>query len=167
VGFYRIIPDVGLTYGYPIDLKRKLEGGDDATVPRQQIADWMQLNNHLSIALHRYVNFLCPQAYVQYSGDQEEWRWSTALQILEAVRLSQGKSVYPIVWFNAQTTDTALTRNEFVSSLKFVLGFPGVDGIIVFDGGDVPTEYKWQDVINDVIQRTGDFAIQHEESTDV
>lgn len=159
LGFYRLLPDVTDNYFPPILLKRALEIGDAAVEPRRLIAEWMRADDANAIAVHRYVDFLCPQTYVQYSGDQEEWRWAIGLQLLEAVRLAQGKQVYPIVWHTAQSDKKPLTRAEFVSSLKYVLGFPGVDGIIVYDGGTAPTEYKWQDVIGDVIKRAGDFAI--------
>jgi hypothetical protein len=159
VGFYRILPEIEDNYWPAVMLKRAIDACNkiEETNQRTIISDWMKANDANSISLDRYIDFVCPQCYVQYSGNQDEWKWAIGLQLLEATRLAQGKAVYPIMWYNAQSSKVALTRDEFISSLKYVLAFPGVNGIVMYDGGILPTDYKWQDIVSDVVHKVNDF----------
>lgn len=160
IGFYRLFPDITSNYLPVIYFKDAVAANDYVTQDRWRaiIATWMKQNDYNITFVRDYIDFLCPQCYVQTSGSQTDWQWSIGLQILESTRLAGGKPVYPICWFRAQTSDAVLTESEFVNSLKFILSFPGVSGIYMYSGGTAPVLYTWQDKITEIVNGTGSFV---------
>ena len=61
-------------------------------------------------------------------------------------------------WMRANDAHAIVLHRYYVSSLKYVLAFPGVSGVLAYSSGEPPTEYKWTDIISDVVRQTGEFG---------
>jgi hypothetical protein len=120
----------------------------------------MQINNWTEERLGKYIDFICPRCYVVYNTTvgMAEWKWYATLSVMEALRCSRGKPVYPMVWWHANGTDEELTEARWIESLQWIAGLPGISGIMVYSGGDAPSGYTWTDAIDELVDGTGDFA---------
>lgn len=135
----------------------------DATLEVRQRAlftSWMRLNDSNWARLGQYCDFLCPKVYVQYDNQVARWKYYAAASVLEAIRLADGKPVYPIVWWaeQAEAGDPAMTEAEWIASLQFVCGLDGIGGIMLYTGGTAPVGYTYTDAISNIVLGEADFA---------
>lgn len=158
IGFYHQLPyfdNYDATH-----LQAAIAGSDetDEAKHRSALSTWQQLYTKSMRDLGNLVDFLVPKCYVLYNGDQTAWKWIVSFQVLEALRIANGKPVYPILWHDAQTDAADLTSAEFTSALQFLAGIPGIAGVFFWSGGDDPAGYNWYDIAGAQVAGTGVFA---------
>lgn len=150
VGFYDLFPSH--QYARPAALASTTK----STVAWQaaMLSSVMRLDDRIAGELLPYVDFLLPRVYHVYEDAVAQWKWSASWQILEAIRIAQGKPVYPVVWhhWGVNPDYTPLSEANYRASLQFVASFPGIAGVFLWEGNDEPAWYT--DVIEELV--TGD-----------
>lgn len=91
--------------------------------------------NKFAADLLPYADFLLPYTYGTDGYTVAQWKWFAAEAILEALRVADGRAVYPIMWDHVMGDGfPALSEADFIEMLKFVAAFPGIDGVYMWEG---------------------------------
>ena len=91
--------------------------------------------NKFAADLLPYADYVMPYTYGTDGYTVAQWKWFAAEQILEAIRVADGRKVYPIVWDHVMGVGfPALSEAHFIEMLKFVAAFPGIDGVYMWEG---------------------------------
>lgn len=161
VGLYRLIPWAQIAIGTGL---HDAVGASDVwaeNVQRSKMVEYMRINDRNSAQLIDYVDFLVPRCYMMYTDWLSEWKYVTAWQILEAIRIARGKPVYPIIWFRHHPASGGVTdvpEATWTEMLQFVSGFPGIAGTWIWAEYYTTTLYDWKSDVNDLIAGQADFA---------
>lgn len=159
-GFYSLMPYPVTAYGQ--SLYDAVDASDPAALAiiTSTINTWMQLQDLNYADLGAYVDCLCPRCYkLSAAVSMDDWKWQTGLIVAEAVRIANGKPVYPVMWFRYtdNSGENEMSEAEFIAAIQFLAAFPGTNGVLFWEGGDAPTGFTYTDVITDLVNGTGDF----------
>lgn len=155
IGFYALLPDV--EYWYFVLLSRAITAANayDIVKYSANISSWMTRNDRTYAMLGQYVDFLVPRVYVLYSDDVNnpfsDWKLYATSAIQEAVRLANGKPVYPMMAAQVAGATVPLLETEWIASLQYVLSLPGVSGVAIYSGGTDPVLFNWVTAIADML----------------
>lgn len=158
LGFYRMVPYSDYTLGQ--GLKAAVDASDAQAEAKWRglINSWMRLNDANYAALSDVIDIFIPRCYVPDTWTLDDWKWGAGLQIAEAIRIANGKPVYPIVWSSFAPAGAFLTEAQWIDVLQFVSAFPGIGGTVIWSGGDDPTEYTFTDAVANLVTGQADFA---------
>ncbi|NLX55088.1 MAG: hypothetical protein GXY58_08240 [Planctomycetaceae bacterium] len=156
IGFYAIMPDV--QYWYFVLLARAIAEANayDIVKYSANISSWMTRNDRTYAMLGQYVDFLVPRVYVLYSDDSNnpfsDWKLYATSAIQEAVRIANGKPVYPMMAPQVGGATEPLLETEWINALQYVFSLPGVSGVAIYSGGTDPVLYNWVTAIADTLR---------------
>jgi hypothetical protein len=123
-----------------------------ARLSRRMVDD----TNRFANDLFPYVQTMLPQCYVSSAYTLAQFKWNAAEMILEALRIADGRPVYPVVWDHKLGDSSELSDADFRDMLQFVAAFPGIAGVYMWEG----TEDRiatYNTVVTELLAGTGDF----------
>ena len=151
IGFYDLMPVFqyihAINAGTGTNITRILKRG--------WLSYYMQVGSQISRALLGHVDHLVPRCYQQDADAVANWKYSASWNLLEAIRLAAGKSVYPLVWHHYTSGYGILSEANYRASLQFVAAFPGITGVFLWEEGEEPAWYNT--VITELVSNTGGF----------
>lgn len=160
IGMYKQLPYATFTPGS--DLKAAIDSGNlkSIEIARSKITAYMLQNDVNYAILGQYVDLLIPRCYAVSASTWASWKWAIGLQLCEALRIANGKPVYPIMWFRYNVTGfPELSEADYTEALKFLSSFPGIAGTIIWvDSVGVPSGYDYTSIVTALINSTGEFA---------
>lgn len=157
-GFWSLVPHY--TFTDTINLATAIGASDKFNTAkyRARLSNRMvTYTNRFANDLLPYADFLLPYCYQTDSYTIAQWKWFCAEQILEALRVADGRPVYPIVWDHTMGVGfPAFSEADFRDMLQFAASFPGIAGVYMWEGTEDRPAY-YETVVTELLAGTGDF----------
>lgn len=111
---------------------------------RKGYAAWQTRNDRLARDLVPFVDFVCPSIYAFTPTEDHHWTIYAEANLLEALRISQGKPVWPIHWSSYHDGSGNATLPVWIRMVEFLATFPGVDSMIAYAPDGVVLTDGWE-----------------------
>lgn len=139
IGLYAHVPE--RSWFIPVNWAADVPTGKESTA-RSSMWGWRDRNSRNAADFLGLFDFVCPSIYAFYPDQWANWRVYAEGNIDEAVRVAQGKPVWPIIYPH-YPDEAAIDNQNWAMMVDWVAGHPRVGALMIF----AASELNWRDSI--------------------
>ena len=154
LGLYNLVPE--RNYWVPVQAAYYRDAWQsDKWLEQQQAKDeWQLRNTRAAAALLPVFEFVAPSVYEFYTDKPVAWRVYAEANIREAIRIANGRPVYPVLMPSIHPGTKPMDKQQWASHVEFCSLFPGVSGLIIHTSPTYVVDENWRKPLNDILSST-------------
>lgn len=153
LGLYSLVPE--RNYWCPVNAAyyRDVWKADKWLEQQQANDEWQLRNTRAAEALLPVFDFVAPSIYEFYADKPVAWRVYAEANIREAIRIANGKPVYPVLMPSIHPGTKPIDIQQWASQVDFCASVPGVSGLIIHTSPTYVVHEDWRNPLIEIVNK--------------